>query len=158
MQNPSGDVVVDPNGASSVASKAGDDVHDAIVCNDTAGVFFTGENMVTMGINEVSLASALSAGVSCGLHGLWGGTEGHAIEGCPGREVEHGQIVTRLRGHAGKEGEEIPVEVPGFLVGGSWARGRKRRRRRGTVRGDGRDGHITGREVLPENCVCIVVW
>ena len=74
-----GDVVVDPNGASSVASKAGDDVHDAIVCNDAAGVFFTGENMVTVGINEVSLASALSAGVSRGLHGRWGGVEGHAI-------------------------------------------------------------------------------
>ena len=47
--------------------------------------------MVTVGINEVVIASALSAGVSCGLHGQWGGTEGHGIEGCPGREVEHGR-------------------------------------------------------------------
>jgi hypothetical protein len=66
-------------------------------------------------------------------------------------------MVTRLRGHAGKEGEEIPMEVPGLVVRGYWSR-RRERRRRGTGKGGGRSGHVTGREVLPKNCVSRVRW
>jgi hypothetical protein len=152
-----GDTVVDADGATCVASEAGDDVHDAIVCNDTSGVLFAGENMVTVEVNRMTLASALSEGVSCSLHGQWGGTKCHAVEGGPGREIEQGLIVTRLLGHAGKEGKEIPMEVPGVLVRGCWSGGRRRRRRRGTGKGDGRVGHVPGREILPENCVSRVL-
>lgn len=69
-----GDAVVDPNRATCIAGKSGDDVHDAIVCNDASGVLFASENMVVVEVNRVTLASTLSVGISGGLHGGRGGT------------------------------------------------------------------------------------